>query len=107
MSDDLIARLRQRQEAENRKAVYFRRPRIELMESAAADEIERLQKELHEATALVVDLVDQSCAGRDGTIDSMALSTYANAMRWLAERQVIVIVGDFGRRVIGRWAGPT
>lgn len=62
----------------------------------AADEIERLRE-------LVLDLTAQACE-RDGELDSMAISTYADAMRYLADLGWVTIDKQAGRRVIGRWA---
>jgi len=41
---------------------------------------------------------------RDGILDSMALTSYANAMRYLGGIGLIKIDREFGRRVIGRVA---
>lgn len=62
---------------------------------------ERLKEELIETN---IEIVQQSCAGRDGKLDSMAISTYAAAMRFLAVEGKVIIEEEFGRRVIGRWA---
>lgn len=55
---------------------------------------------------MIEDLVYQSCyvppeGQADPYLDSMALSVYANAMRFLAEEGKIKITSQYGRRVIG------
>lgn len=67
MSDDLVTRLRARQPG------VLPWGTRELLDGAA-DEIERLRE-------LVLDLTAQACE-RDGELDSMAISTYADAMRY-------------------------
>jgi hypothetical protein len=61
----------------------------------------RLNEQLEES---MMDMVNQSCVLPDGSIDSMAISTYADAMRFLAERKRLIIDSEGGRRVIGHWA---
>lgn len=51
---------------------------------------------------LLHDVIRQSCQGDDGVIDSMALSAYADAIRFLAEEGKLRIETDIGRRVIAR-----
>jgi hypothetical protein len=59
---------------------------------------------LEDAAELIEDLVSQGCyIGDDGTLDSCAISTYADALRWLAARGRVEIATDVGRRVIARW----
>lgn len=67
-------------------------------------EIELLRAELAEATDLVWDLAQQGCHydDVDDTFDSNAISTYADALEWLAERGRVEIVVAKGRRVIAR-----
>lgn len=50
------------------------------------------------------DAVNQACADKDGLIDSMALSAYADVLRLFAEMGMFTIEREHGRRVIGRWA---
>jgi len=55
------------------------------------------------------DLVAMNCTHKDKAsgetrLDSMAISTNARAMRFLAKKGKIVIEKEFGRRVIGKWA---
>lgn len=55
------------------------------------------------------DMVNQHCRrggelhAEDPTLDSMALSASAAAMRTLAEEGRLIIEQEYGRRVIGRW----
>jgi len=65
-----------------------------------ATRIAELEEEVKE---LLVDVVGQHCACRDGTLDSMAISTNAQAMRRLAELNIIEITDEAGRRVLGKW----
>lgn len=57
-------------------------------------------KRLREA---LIDAIHQACAQSDGKVDSMALSSYANTLRLLAETGDFVIEKEYGRRVIGHW----
>lgn len=54
--------------------------------------------------AMMADVVGQACPayGDDGVIDSMSLSAYADAIRFLAEEGVLNIDAECGRRVIAR-----
>jgi uncharacterized small protein (DUF1192 family) len=72
---------------------------------AAEREIERLQAEVAEATDIVADLTAQGCVGDDGEMDSCAISTYADALRWLAAQGRVEITVDKGRRVVAHWKG--
>ena len=47
-----------------------------------------------------------TCTEKDGgkILDSCAISSRADAMRFLAERGKIIIEKEYGRRVIGKWA---
>jgi len=67
----------------------------------AMSENERLKEEIIE---LNKEIVSQNCAMQDGSLDSMAITTNALAMRFLAEKGIIIIEKEYGRRVIGRWA---
>jgi len=77
------------------------------------DEIERLTKENGELRAEQIehdmDFVAQNCTRcdeqgkKDELLDSMAISTNAEAMHRLIEAGKIEVVSGFGRRVIGRW----
>jgi hypothetical protein len=54
---------------------------------------------------IIEDLVQQACwlpaeGDRPAMLDSMALSTYANAIRFLANEGRVTITSEYGRRVI-------
>ena len=78
----------------------------ELME--ANHENERLKEKYKE---LLIDYVEQNCTvsrsmrGKDDEdeLDSMAISSNADAMRELAEMGLITIRTEYGRRVLGKW----
>lgn len=59
--------------------------------------------DVNEAEELLADVVNQACALSDGTLDSMALSSFADAMRYLAKLGVFQIKREAGKRVIGVW----
>jgi hypothetical protein len=59
--------------------------------------------DLDEAVELVMDLVAQDCTMSDGTLDSLAMSTYTDAIYWLAQHDKVEIVHEIGGRVIARW----
>jgi hypothetical protein len=63
-----------------------------------------MSAELIEATDLIAELVGQQCANLDGTLDSMAISTYAEALRFLAKMSRVEITAEHGRRVLARWS---
>lgn len=60
-----------------------------------------------EITEIYRDLVAQNCTMHDGKLDSMAISTNANAMRFLAKQGDIIIERECSRRVIGKWTKPS
>lgn len=51
----------------------------------------------------LLDCVNQSCRQSDGTLDSMCISAYADALRILALLGEVVIVAEHGRRVIAKY----
>lgn len=51
----------------------------------------------------LLDCVNQSCRQPDGTLDSMALTAYADALRVLAALGEVTIVAEHGRRVIAKF----
>jgi len=51
---------------------------------------------------LLRDVIRQACHRDDGEIDSMALSAYAGAIKFLAEEGLLEIETEIGRRVIAR-----
>ena len=60
-----------------------------------------------ELAELLEDAVNQACYRLDNlTVDSMAQSAYAAALRALARRGAFLVTFDRGRRVIGRWTPP-
>lgn len=63
-------------------------------------ENKELQADLIEAR---MDLVAQNCTIQDGSLDSMAITANAIAMRFLAKHDKIIIEKEYGRRVIGHW----
>jgi len=77
-----------------------------LCDECSPDPENQLRCQLEEATSHVVDLVAQSCWYSEldrveGELDSLAISTYAHALRWLAEQGYFKIKHQVGRRVIG------
>ena len=77
------------------------------MSEQLAAEVERLRAENAELLDLLADAVAQGCSGDDGVLDSGALSSYADALRKLAEVGKVEIVSEAGRRVIARWKEPS
>ena len=68
-----------------------------------SDPMPAAEKELEDA---LMDVIQQACWRDDVTppsLDSMALSANADAMRLLARRGRLVIEKEYGRRVIGKW----
>jgi hypothetical protein len=60
---------------------------------------------------IIEDLVKQACwlpaeLDRPAMLDSMALSTYANAIRFLANEGRVTITHEYGRRVIATVPEP-
>lgn len=56
---------------------------------------------------LLLEVILQACGKRDCPhsewyLDSMALSTYADAIRFLAKRKRVEIINEGGRRVIAK-----
>lgn len=61
-------------------------------------------EELHDMTDIIRDLVAQGCNTSDGEVDSCAISTYADAMRWLASIGRLEITRQYSHRgLIGKW----
>jgi uncharacterized protein YigA (DUF484 family) len=91
-------------DAANRNDVA--RMAAELME--ANHENERLKEKYKD---LLIDYVGMNCTvsksmrGKDDEdeLDSMAISSNAEAMRELAEMGLIIIRTEYGRRVLGKW----
>lgn len=62
-----------------------------------------LLKEQSELQELVMDLVTQACWTSDGSFDSCAISTFAEAMRYLASKGKLKIMYESHRRVIAHY----
>ncbi len=78
--------------------------------------IARLQEENDEFKEVLQNAINQAClvwadetetaptlAGKGYKLDSMALTSYADAMRLLAKHGRLIIKKEVGRRVIGEW----
>lgn len=55
---------------------------------------------LDSATDLIAELISQACTTSAGELDSSGISTYADALRFLAGAGRVEIVREYGRRVI-------
>ena len=53
-----------------------------------------------ECEELLLEVVCQACMLPDRTLDSMALRSYADAIRYLEKKGKVKILKDAGRRVI-------
>jgi len=62
-----------------------------------------------ECLDILVAVIVTACTRKDGKLDSMAISAYANALRLLAQRGRVVIERDalYDRRVVARIAKPS
>jgi hypothetical protein len=69
-----------------------------------SDYVAELRTQLNEALDALEDVISQACygSGADDEFDSMALSAYADGLRLLAEHGRVVIVREYGRRVIAK-----
>lgn len=66
-------------------------------------DVAALQAEVNDMLDLIEDLTIQGCSiDAEGLVDSMALSTYAESLRLLAEKGRYEIVAEYGRRVIAK-----
>jgi regulator of replication initiation timing len=83
-----IAALRNASEFAQMKTIHFEA------------EIAALKTEIEILINVLLDCIYQSCYAHDDKIDSMALSSYAEAIRLLAEYGKLKITTDYGRRVI-------
>lgn len=61
------------------------------------------EDDMQEALDIIMDLVANACGMTDGTLDSQASGTNANALEFLARHGKVVIDHDVGRRVMARW----
>lgn len=62
-----------------------------------------LKKELARARDCIACMIAQTCEGPHGTIDSNAITAFADAMHFLSDHGRLKITKEFGRRVIGEW----
>ena len=79
--------------------------------AAALARAEKAEAMRDEAVELIVEILNQACLlqsgeHRAGVVDSMALRSYADGLRFLASRGRFEIESEAGRRVIGRFVGP-
>jgi hypothetical protein len=58
------------------------------------------EADLCECREFLLDVVNQACQMSNGMLDSMALSSYAEALRYLAKHGLVEIKSEYGRRVI-------
>jgi len=72
-------------------------------DTARIQELEEGNKELLDG---LCDVINQSCGMDDGTLDSMALSAYADGMHILNKYGRLKITKEAFRRVIGEWVVP-
>lgn len=59
------------------------------------------KEQANEIGRMLLDVISQACE-INGEFDSMALSDYEEAIRYLAQVGLLEIVHDYGRRVIAR-----
>ena len=89
---------KKKEELEVKLAVYFDH----------SEEIKELQEQKEELKNLLIEInseiVGKWCTNQDGKLDSRAIPTYARAIRFLAEYDLITIEDESGRRVIGHWS---
>jgi hypothetical protein len=62
-----------------------------------------LEKELKDCQELLFEVLNQACRQDTGEFDSMALSAYADGLRYLAKHNIIDINCEYGRRVIATY----
>jgi hypothetical protein len=70
-----------------------------------SDYIKELTEQRIELLDALDDVLAQACLMPDGTLDSMALSAYADGLELLAEHGRVVIIQQNGRRVIAKRPG--
>jgi hypothetical protein len=58
------------------------------------------KEELKEALSILADVLNQACS-IDDELDSMAISAYADGLRFLSKHNLFKITREGGRRVIG------
>lgn len=59
--------------------------------------------EMGKALDMLEEVINQACRLTDGTLDSSALSSYANGLRFLEQHGRVVIHEQYGRRVLARF----
>jgi len=65
------------------------------------------EEEFNEALDVIADVLNQACQielSGDGSVpklDSMAMNSYADAMRFLEKHNRFTIISEYGHRVIG------
>lgn len=78
---------------------------VEKHTAAMRAELQVEQREVQAQVAALqdtlVDVLNQACQMPDGSIDSCALSAYADGLRLLAKHGRFTITDQFARRVIG------
>lgn len=70
-------------------------------------DVRRLTAERDDLLDAVAYCVAQGCEGENGELDSMALSTYRDALVLLAGHGRVVIDQQVGRRIIAHWNRTT
>lgn len=66
-------------------------------------EIRALKAAVDDLMDAVADCVSQGCTMEDGTLDSLAISSYRDAILLLAQHGRVVIDHQYGRRVLAHW----
>ena len=83
--------------------------------AVAAEAAKYMSRERDEAIEILEDTVNQSCSRSDNddgmgvapyVLDSYALSSYRDALKFLAKVGRIKISHEAGRRIIGHWLKP-
>ena len=96
--------LKQKDEEIKRWQAAYRTRRYSKSVGLHKIEIARLREENKKAWAILETVINQACLTDDHkTLDSWALSAYADAMYELIDRGRIKEINSFGRRVIGEW----
>jgi len=65
-----------------------------------------IDSELKECREILYNVIHQACwysnSSDTGILDSMALSYYGDAIRYLAKHGYVKIISEYGRRVIAK-----
>lgn len=59
---------------------------------------ELIEREMKKALDIILDLVSQHCLDKDGNLDSNSLSANGNAIRFLADNNIVKIIQDISPR---------